>query len=49
MGGCGSDKMKLVIISSQEEVVFKLGFEKVLKINFCGWLGVGGGGWIKFE
>ena len=38
-------KMKLLLISTQVEVVVKVGLEKVLKINFHGWVG----GWIKWE
>ena len=50
-GGWSSDKMKLVLISTQVEVVVEVGLEKVLKINFHRWVGVGWwvGGWIKWE
>ena len=41
-GGWCSDKMKLVLISTQVEVVVAVGLEKVLKINFHGWVGVAG-------
>ena len=47
-GGWCSDKMKLALISTQVEVVIAVGLEKVLKINFHGWV-VGGGGLIKWE
>ena len=45
MGGGGewcSDNMKLVLISTQVEVVVAVGLEKVLKIDFHGWVG----GWV---
>ena len=42
-GGWCSDKMKLVLISTQVEVVVAVGLEKVLKINFHGWVGWPGG------
>ena len=45
-GGWCSDKMKLALISTQVEVVVVEGLEKVLKINFHGWVV---GGWIKWE
>ena len=37
--------MKLVLISTQVEVVVAVGLEKVLKINFHGWVG-GVAGWL---
>ena len=55
MGGGSwlSDKIELVLISTQFEVVAEVGLEKVLKRNFHRWVGgcVGGwpGGWIKWE
>ena len=47
MGGGGwcSDKMKLALILTQVEVVVAVGLEKVLKINFHGWV-VGVAGWL---
>ena len=36
------DKTKLILISTQVEVVAEVGLEKVLKINFYRWVGVGG-------
>ena len=36
------DKTKLILISTQVEVVVEVGLEKVLKINFHGWVGLGG-------
>ena len=50
MGGGSwlSDKMELVLISTQFEVVVEVGLEKVLKRNFHGWVGWPGG-WIKWE
>ena len=44
MGGGSwlSDKMELVLISTQFEVVVEVGLEKVLKRNFHGWVG----GWV---
>ena len=42
-----SDKMELVSISTEFEVVVEVWLEKVLKRNFHGWVGVGG--WIKWE
>ena len=47
LGGCWLDKTKLILISTQVEVVVEVWLEKVLKINFHGWVGVGG--WIKWE
>ena len=41
MGGW-SDKTKLILISTQVEDVVEVWSEKVLKINFHGWVGVGG-------
>ena len=50
MGGGSwlSDKMELVLISTQFEVVVEVGLEKVLKRNFHGWVGWPDG-WIKWE
>ena len=50
-GGRWSNKTKLILISTQVEVLVEVGLEKVLKINFHGWVGVGGwlAGWIKWE
>ena len=44
MGVWKLDKVDLILISTQGEVVFEVGLENVLKINFHGW--VGGGGWV---
>ena len=45
LGGCWLDKTKLIIlISTQVEDVVKVWSEKVLKMNFHGW--VGGGWWL---
>ena len=45
LGGCWLDKTKLILISTQVEDVVEVWSEKVLKINFHGWVG----GWIKWE
>ena len=37
------DRKKLILISTQVEVVVEVGLEKVVNINFHGWVGVGGG------
>ena len=42
MGEWWSDKTKLVLISTQVEVVVQVWLEKVLKINFHGWVA----GWV---
>ena len=39
------DKTKLILISTQVEVVVEVGLEKVLKINVYGWVG----GWMNLE
>ena len=41
-GGWCSDEIKLALISTQVEVVVEVWIEKVLKINFPGWVGGGG-------
>ena len=38
------DKTKLMQVSTQVEAVVEVGLEKVLKINFHGW--VSGWGWL---
>ena len=50
-GGRWSNKTKLILISTQVEVLVEVWLEKVLKLNFDGWLAGGGwlGGWIKWE
>ena len=46
MGGWWSDKTKLMIISTQVEVVVEVGLEKGLKINFHVRVQVGRWGWL---
>ena len=46
LDGWWSDKTILVLISTQVKVVVEVGLGKVLKINFHGWVGGGGWGWV---
>ena len=43
---CVLDFTRSMLISTQVEVVVEVGLEKVLKINFHGWVGVGG--WLDY-
>ena len=51
LGGWVLDFTRLMLISTQVEVVVEVWLEKVLKINFHRWVDGWGwvGGWIKWE